>query len=51
MMDKRSYYNHLNAQCQFVILDLKHYISNMFRSFIDRHREDHAIIHLLDDDL
>jgi hypothetical protein len=41
-MDKRSYYNHLNAQCQCIILQLKHYISNMFRSFIDNQQEDHA---------
>jgi peptide deformylase len=39
---KLSYYNQLNIQGQHIILQLKHYVSNMFQSFIDHHQRHHT---------
>ena len=41
---KAAYYNQLNTQFQRVILQLKHYISNMFRSFSGRLHGDHTSV-------
>jgi hypothetical protein len=38
------YYNKLNAQCQCVVLYLKHYITNMLRFVIKHFQEDHTLI-------
>ena len=50
LFDKLSYYNQLNAQCQCVILQLKHYISNMFLSFLDHHQGEHTSINKYEGD-
>jgi len=41
---KISYYSQLTAQCQCVILQLKHYVSTILQSVIDHHQGDHTSI-------
>ena len=39
-----SYYNQLSAQCQYLMLQLKHYITQHVSNFIVHHQGDHISV-------